>query len=393
MIIIIGSGLAGYNLARELRALDKTSDITMITQDAGHFYSKPQLSTSLGNNKTAEDLMTMNAELMAEKFDIKILTHTQVTEIDTQNNQVHIEPNTSQGEANYLSYEKLVLALGADTPTPPMLGDKTAQQEIHYINDVYQYQNFRKTLKPEDHITVIGAGLVGCEFANDLSQTGHKIACIDPAPNALSLLVPKTISAPLQTAMKNHGVNWHLGQVVKSLDYANANKTKLKITLDNHQTFETDKVISAIGLRPKLSLAQQAKITTNKGITANQYLETNISNIYALGDCAEINGWFLPYVAPIMQAAKALATTLTGERTAMQFPPMPVNIKTTCYPIVICCPPNASKTSHWEFNQDPETQAIRAYFKNQDNETIGFILTNEAVKERMGLLKNMGNWL
>ena len=69
MIIIIGSGLAGYNLARELRALDQTTAISMITKDAGDFYSKPQLSTALANNKTAEALIATSAKVMAEKLD------------------------------------------------------------------------------------------------------------------------------------------------------------------------------------------------------------------------------------------------------------------------------------------------------------------------------------
>lgn len=393
MIIIIGSGLAGYNLARELRTLDKSTPITMITQDAGHFYSKPQLSTSLANNKTAEDLMNTDAESMAEKLGINILTHTKITQIDSTNHQIH----TSQPENNVLNYEKLVLAVGANTPTPPMLGNPEAIEKIFYINDVYQYRDFRKKLQPHHHVTVIGAGLVGCEFANDLTIHGHKVACVDPAPTALSLLVPKIVSEPLEKNMQEQGVTWHLGQVIKSLDYAedhaNSESKKIIVTLDNNITFETDVVISAIGLRPRVTLAQDAGIETNKGIVVDPYLETNIKNIYALGDCAEINGWTLPYVAPIMQAAKALAKTLTGEHTAMQFPAMPVNIKTTCYPVTICCPPNADKNSQWEFNQDPETQAVRGYLKNKSGKTIGFILTQEATKERMGLLKDMDNWL
>ena len=389
MIIIIGSGLAGYNLARELRALDQTTAISMITKDAGDFYSKPQLSTALANNKTAEALIATSAKVMAEKLDISILTHTQVNKIDTLNNQLH----TDNAEKDILDYQQLVFALGADTPTPPLLGNPEVQHEIHYINDVYQYKHFRKKLAPHHHITVIGAGLVGCEFANDLSKQGHMVSCIDPAPSALSLLVPQKISEPLEAAMQHQGVTWHLGHVVKSLDYSDHNHEKIKVTLDNDYSFETDRVISAIGLKPKTQLAKSAGIEINKGIKVNIFLETNIQNVYALGDCAEINGWTLPYVAPIMQASKALAKTLTSERTAMQFPPMPVNIKTTCYPVAICCPPNADKNSHWEFNQEKDTQTIRALLKNPAGETIGFILTQEAVKERMELLKGMARWL
>lgn len=99
------------------------------------------------------------------------------------------------------------------------------------------------------------------------------------------------------------------------------------VTLANGQTLLADVVLSAIGLQPNIDLAKQAGVTTSRGILTNSLLETNQTDIYAIGDCAEVNGTLLPYVMPIMQQARALAKTLNGETTQVHYPAMPVAVK------------------------------------------------------------------
>lgn len=95
----------------------------------------------------------------------------------------------------------------------------------------------------------------------------------------------------------------------------------------NGQTLIADIVLSAIGLQPNISLAQSANIQTSRGVITNSLLETNQADIYAIGDCAEVNGTLLPYVMPIMQQARALAKTLSGQQTNVHYPAMPVAVK------------------------------------------------------------------
>jgi rubredoxin---NAD+ reductase len=106
-------------------------------------------------------------------------------------------------------------------------------------------------------------------------------------------------------------------------------------------------VLSAVGLRPRIQLARDAGIATGMGIQVNRQLQTNLDSIYAIGDCAETDGLVLPYVMPIMQAARALAPILLGQAAALQYPAMPVMVKTPAYPIVVS-PPAKGAEGQWK---------------------------------------------
>ena len=159
-IIIIGSGLAGYTLAKEFRKLAPEVPLHIITQDDGAFYSKPMLSNALAKGKTAATLATSSAEQMAAQLHATVWSHTPVTAVDTVAHTV-----IARGET--LVYDKLVLAIGAEPIRPPLSGDATM---VHSVNNLTDYARFRERIEHASRIAVIGPGLIGCEFANDLIQ-------------------------------------------------------------------------------------------------------------------------------------------------------------------------------------------------------------------------------
>ena len=114
-IVIIGSGLAGYNVARELRKLDKETPLAIISADTGHFYSKPMLSSALGTGKTPQSIPMNSAEQMTAQLNGAVRTKTCITAIDSANHAVRIGDET-------INYSKLVLALGADQIRLPIKG-------------------------------------------------------------------------------------------------------------------------------------------------------------------------------------------------------------------------------------------------------------------------------
>lgn len=382
-IILLGSGLAGYNVAREIRARNAMTPILLITQNAGDVYSKPMLSTALALHKTPEMLIQMSVEKMAAQHNLEILVHTCAEKIITQENKIILR--SPSGAIFEKIYSQLVLCIGAETVTPRLLGE--AAIDILQVNDLYQYQIFRKKIVGKNNITLLGAGLVGCEFAHDLTVAGYKVNIIEPAATPIATLLPQRIGYALQLALEQQGVHWYLGHTATTMERAPGG---YRITLENQQQFTTEVVFSAIGLRPRLALARAAGIHTQRGIIVNNFLCTNIQNIYALGDCAEINGALLPYIAPLLQASKALAQTLTQQPTPLTLPPMPISIKTNSYPIVVCRPPQAVD-GDW-FVEEHEGM-LRAYLKDSQGRLQGFILTQEAIKERAALVKLLNNWL
>lgn len=373
-IVIIGSGLAGYTVIRELRKLDKTVPVTLVTREPGYFYSKPMLSTALASNKSAEQLVSTNAEGMATQLEMTILGDADVTAIDTVAQTI----TTSMGS---VSYGKLVLGLGADQIRLPLQGN--AANELITVNDLEEYAQFRKAIAGKKRIAILGAGLIGCEFANDLVLGSYEVDVIDLAPQALGRLLPEAAAQALQAKLSDAGVRWHFGTTVQSID---RNGDSLSITLANGSIITSDVFLSAVGLKPRLDLAKGAGIATGSGITVNRQLETSAKNVYAIGDCAEVEGLVLPYVMPIMQAARALAPNLLGQATTLTYPAMPVMVKTPALPTIVS-PPAKGAAGEWKIN--PIEGGLEARFESSEGKLLGFALLGTATAQRGALTKEL----
>lgn len=375
-ITIIGSGLAGYTLAREIRKLDQEIPLTIITADDGRYYSKPQLSSALTHNKTAAALGLMNAERMGTQLKASIINNTWATAIDIQKQFV------TAGE-QVLPYSQLVLALGAEAIKVPFAGDAAAK--ILTVNNLQDYERFRNAIEGKQHIAIIGAGLVGCEFANDLCNGGYQVSVIALSETPLNLLLPSAAGKAVATGLAQAGIDWHLGCSVKTVE---TKGTGFILTLSNDQQIQADVVLSAIGLKPSVNLAETAGIKVERGIVVDRLLQTSASNVYALGDCAELDEHVLLYVMPLVLGAKALASTLLGQPAPVCYPPMPIIIKTPACPVVVH-PPLGVNDGKWITTG--EGVNIKALFYDNQQQLQGFALTGTAVEEKMQLVELLPN--
>lgn len=369
-IVIIGSGLAGYNTAKELRKLDPATPLVIIAADSAPFYSKPMLSNALAAKKTAAAIALNTAEQMAAQLNATVRAHTRVDAIDTAGHALRIGNET-------LAYSKLVLALGADQIRLPIAGD--AAGDILTVNDIDDYARFRTAIEGKQRVAIIGAGLIGCEFANDLSAGGYGVDVIDIAAQPLGRLLPPEGGALLRDRLAALGVQWHLGTSVQDVSRAGDGCT---ITLASGEKLQADVVLSAVGLRPRTTLAGTAGIKINRGIVVNRHLETGAPDVYALGDCAEIAGLVMPFVMPIMHASRALAQTLFGKRVAVTFPAMPVLVKTPACPTIVS-PPAAGAKGEWR--TEATAEGVKSLFVDADGKLLGFALNGAATAERAKL--------
>jgi len=377
-IMIVGSGLGGYTLAKELRKLAPDVPLHIVTRDDGAFYSKPMLSNALAKGKTPQTLATASAEQMAVQLHATIWPHTEVTAIDVAARTV-----TARGEI--VPYDKLVLAVGAQPIHPPLAGDAAAA--VCSVNDLTDYAHLRENIEQARHVAVIGPGLIGCEFANDLVLAGKEVTVIGPAAEPLDRLLPPEAGRVLREALAAAGVKWRLGVSVQGVD---RHDNALVLRLSDGTTIVADAVLSAVGLRPNLDLARKAGIATRRGIVVDRYLEASTPGVFALGDCAEVEGLVLPFVMPIMQAARALAKTLSGTRTAVSYPAMPVVVKTPAHAVVVA-PPSPGGEGHWEVTVTE--QGARAVYRDGQGRLLGFALTGAAVAEKQSLTKELPPWL
>jgi len=372
-ITILGTGLAGYTLAREIRKRSNDAQITLITHDDGVFYSKPMLSTALAQGKSAQALRNTECAGMREELRAEILTHTVVTRIDAAARTLALK------DGRVLPYEKLVLAVGAQPIRLPLQGDGAS--EVLSVNNLDDYAQFETRLGSAQRVALLGAGLIGCEFANDLIKSGRSVEVFDLAPQPLGRLLPAAAATRLRAQLEHAGVRFHFGDSISEIHKTPAG---FRLTTQQGTQLDVDLVLSAVGLRSDTTLAASAGLAVNRGIVVDDTLQTTDPHIYALGDCAEVCGQVLPYVMPIMNAARVLAANLTGERQALRYPPMPVMVKTSLCPVVVCPPPGAG-----EWVETVTDTGVSARHVNTAGRLDGFALVGAATAERAALLKEL----
>ena len=374
-VVIVGSGLAGYTVAREFRKLDAETPVVILSRDHGGFYSKPMLSNAFAQKKSADSLLMKDAARMASDTNVEVRANSQVTAINPKLKQLTLMNGQVQ------EYNKLVLALGADTIRLPLQGD--GADAVLSVNDLDDYRRFREAVDGKKDIAILGAGLIGCEFANDLVIAGYEVHVIDLAPQLLGRLLPPESAAFIQHKLEEEGVKFHLGTTTGKIEREGG---QFKLSLANGASIMADVVLSAVGLKPRTALATAAGIKTNRGIVVNGLLQTNFEDIYALGDCAEVEGRVLPFVMPIMQAARALAPILTGKPTPVHYPAMPVAVKTPCCPTVVS-PPESDAQGEWRV--EGSIDGVKAVFHHTNGQLLGFALMGTAVSEKAALTQQL----
>lgn len=386
-IIIIGAGMAGYTAARELRKLDKTVALTVITADDGGFYSKPMLSNAFAQKKLPAQLVTQSAVQLATQIDATILTATRVEHID-------VAGKTLMTSAGPLEYDKLVFAIGAHPIRLPLEGDGAAQ--VMSVNHVEDYALFRQQLDATEagrqaRVTILGAGLIGCEFADDLAGGGHAVSLVDPNALPLAALAAPALSEGLREALTARGVELHLSTTASRVDRA---RNGYHVSLANGERIETDLVLSAVGLRPSTALARATGLAVNRGIVVDAYGQTSAPDIYALGDCAEYTDAdgatrIMPYIAPLMNAARAIARTLTGTPTAIDLKPSAVMVKTPSFPLALVPPSvNSLAGGTWQTSQDDKRTISRFY--DAQGVLAGFGIAHHDAASRQLLMAEIG---
>ncbi|KXS38198.1 MAG: rubredoxin-NAD+ reductase [Halomonadaceae bacterium T82-2] len=375
-LTLIGSGMAGFGLARALRRLQPERPITLITADSGDDYSKPLLSTGFAKGLAPEALAADSALDAAERLNLVMRPRTRVDALDPVARELHIG-------AERLPFDDLVLATGA-APQPPFAIDATLAGRVFTINDLDDYRAFHAALTAlgrSARVAVIGAGLVGCEYANDLVAGGHAVAMIAPERAPLARLLPEPLGRVLGAALAGAGVELHLGRGVGELGLDGGD---LSVALDDGHVLDADLVLVATGLVPRTELAAAAGLAVSEaGIQVDRCLRTAVEGIHALGDVACVDGVNAMYVQPLQAGARALAATLAGTPTAVRYGPWPVLVKTPCCPVV-ALPPRVTP-ARWRI--EGEGDDLAALAEDDRGRLLGFALTGRCVRRKVELAR------
>ncbi|MGY0217028.1 NADH:flavorubredoxin reductase NorW [Endozoicomonadaceae bacterium StTr2] len=373
-IVIVGSGFAAWQLVRTLRRQQSAALITVITATSGDDYNKPDLSHVFTRKQQATDLIKASGAQLAVELDVRLMPHTRVEEINPNGNYL-----IANGER--IDYQKLVLATGAKTFIPPMQGN--AKDQLITLNSLEEYQQGQEQLTNARSVLVIGAGMIGTEIAMDLASTGRKVILANREESILPGLLPEFISSRLLGSMITQNVQFELGAEVTEV---NTTDTGFDVRLSNNNQHSIDAVICAAGIVPNTQLARSAGLQVNRGIVVNQQMQTSHSDIYALGDCAEIDGRVMPFLQAIIHSTNTLAKTLAGESAKLALPAMMIKLKTPLLPIQFGGNTSHSKAT-WKVDATAEGMLAQAFDDN--DQLMGFVATESMMPKAFPLLRQL----
>ena len=373
-IVIIGSGFAARQLVKNIRKQDPNIPLTLIAADSMDEYNKPDLSHVVSRGQNADDLTLQTAGEFAEQYNLRLFPHTWVSDIDADNQVV-------KSQDREWRYDKLVLATGATPFIPPVPG----RELMLTLNSQREYGAAQSQLRDARRVLIVGGGLIGCELAMDFCRAGKAVTVVDNSASVLSALMPPEASSRLQHRLTDMGVDLMLKSQLESLAQS---ADGIRVTLDRQRTVTVDSVVAAAGLRPETALARHAGLQTHRGVVVNSQLQTSHPAIYALGDCAEINGMVLPFLQPILLSAMCLSKNLLAQQGELKLPPMLVKVKTPDLPLHLA---GDTRREDLTWHIVAAKDGLVAKGVDAENQLRAFVVSEDRMKDAFALLKQLVN--
>ncbi|WP_445002679.1 FAD-dependent oxidoreductase [Exiguobacterium alkaliphilum] len=315
-LVIIGSVAAGTSVAAKARRNNEDAQITIYDRDYDISYSGCGIPYYVGGEvESRDDLTPRDAAFFKKRYQLDVLTRHNVTAIDKDAQTIMVE-NLETGETFTDSYDALVLATGASSIIPPIPGvDSDNVFPIRNIQNAETTRNFVDATSPK-HATIIGAGFIGLEMAEQLKLRGVDVTVIERIPQVMPPL-DKDMACRVEDHLEKNGIELLLGETVTELV---GDGHVERVVTESGKTIDTDLVILSVGVRPNTELAKSigVEIGETGAIAINERMETNVENVYAAGDVAEsfslVTGkpiW-RPLGSTANKMGRALGDLLTG---------------------------------------------------------------------------------
>ncbi len=316
-ILIVGGVAGGASTATRLRRLDETSEIIMFEKGEYISFANCGLPYYIGDViQNRDSLILQTPEKIKKRFNIDVRNNSEVIAVDSINKNVSVKK--INGEVYTETFDYLVLAPGAKPILPPIEG--ISDDKIFTLRNIKDMDMIKNSLKDRNikNSVVVGGGYVGVETAENLKHLGIETTLIEAGDNILSPF-DYEISNHLEYELINNGINLLLKEkVIKFQD----NNNTIKIYLESGKVIETELVILSIGVSPDTKFLENSGISLGeKGhIIVDEYLKTNIENIYALGDAILTNNLitnaqsFIPLAGPANRQGRIVANNIFGEK-------------------------------------------------------------------------------
>ena len=285
---IIGAGVAGNAAAEMLRRRGFGGAITMFGTEAP--VDRPNLSKEYLAGHAPEEWLPLP---MGEKVDFR---ETRVTKLDAATKTLTLEDGTTQ------SFDAIVIATGADPVHLPLDG-----QHVHYLRTAADSKAIVAEAQEGKRAVVMGASFIGLEVAASLRERKVDVTVVAPEAIPLARILGDAAGTFVRKLHEEHGVVFRLGLTAKAIESDH-------VVLSDGSTVPCDFVVIGTGVRPNLTLAEDAGLTIDKGIVVNEYLETSARGIYAAGDVARVHGRRVEHFVVAERMGQVVAENILGKR-------------------------------------------------------------------------------
>lgn len=274
--VIIGNGAAGVTAAEELRRRDARANITMVSDEKYPMYSRPGLAYILIHEVSVEQSLARKPEWYTQHR-IELIT-SRAEKIDFERRTVQL------ANGRGLLYDALLIAVGATAVKAPFPGGNL--DGIVYLDNLDNTLEILQRAKTARSAVVVGGGITALEMAEGLAHHKVETHYLVRKNNLWSALLNDQESKLVEKQILHHGVNIHYGHETSEICGENGRVAALKT--NKGEVIPCDVVGVAIGVKPNLSLAKGTSLEVDRGILTDEYLQTNLPNVYAAGDCAQI---------------------------------------------------------------------------------------------------------
>lgn len=303
--IIAGCGIAGATAASALRELLPEEKIIILDREGSGLYSRIRLPEVLAGKLPVEKLTLSSPAVLREKG-IEYLPETRLDSLDPA-------PKTVSCSGRTLKYDRFIFAVGANASVPPVPG-LVPEMTFRSMDDL---RRIEAKVSPGAETLVIGGGLLGLEIAESLRERGMKVTVSEIAPRLLPAILSERESAWLADYLEQRGL-----RILTSASVGGADRTDggWQVLLNGEKKPFAAVLVSA-GIRSETAVAKNAGLEVDRGIVVNCRFETSVRDVYAVGDCAELNGRVYGLWMASKSQGTALAEILAG-RLAQYEPPV-----------------------------------------------------------------------
>lgn len=311
-IIVVGNGMVGHNFLATMAESDNASEFELITfsEEPRLAYDRVQLSKYFSGATAADLALTTESEY--DDSGITYLKNEKVVEIDADNKTI----TTSTGRIE--GYDKLVLATGSYPFVPPIPGRD--QDHCLVYRTIEDLEAISASAEVSKTGVVVGGGLLGLEAANALKEAGLDTHVVEFAPRLMAVQLDEGGGNLLRHKIESLGVSVHTEKNTKEIVAGEECRYRMNFADGSH--LETDMILFSAGIRPQDELARQFGIDVGErgGIVINDYCQTSVEDIYAIGECALWDSKIFGLVAPGYQMAKVTAAHITDTLINLKTP-------------------------------------------------------------------------